>query len=190
MPQSEMSIISEALKKAQKERAKRHDREKSAEDSTDKLFQEATFTIQRVPDERSTGSKVFLVIVSLVIILALAGGSFFYFSRPSSGEKPLVAPARPEKKAAVAPPVVPKVEEKTPVAPIVPTPAENNVTMDTFKKLPTLNGIMYSENQPQAIINGVMVSEGEDVDGFSVLKIYPEKVTLSSGDNDFELKLR
>lgn len=58
------------------------------------------------------------------------------------------------------------------------------------KAVPDLTGIMYLPTSPQAVINGRTVKEGDVVDGYTVMKIYPESVKLSSDDVETELKLR
>ena len=55
--------------------------------------------------------------------------------------------------------------------------------------LPVLNGVMYSPTNPQAIINGKLVSEGDKVGKFTLIKIYPSSVKVSSLGEEFELQL-
>ncbi|MFH1552956.1 MAG: general secretion pathway protein GspB [Candidatus Omnitrophota bacterium] len=59
-----------------------------------------------------------------------------------------------------------------------------------IKDLPVLAGLMYSPTHPQAIINGALVSEGDTVDGFTVNKILPNKVLISYDGKEFELNFR
>ncbi len=58
------------------------------------------------------------------------------------------------------------------------------------RSLPILSGVMYSPVNPQAIVNGKMLSEGDNVGVFKLIKIYPASVKLSTGEEEFELKLR
>jgi len=204
LPRYDMSIISEALKKAQEERANKQKQKKSSKEASERIFPETTFTIQNVSGEKPAASRILLRVISFVIILALAGGAFFYFSRSSSNKEaaPLAKPAEPVITAAPEPAVpreprekaesvsVPAENASEKIAEVLPPPSEKNVIEPAPRDLPALSGIMYSASDPKAIINGVMVCEGETIDGFSVRKITAGKVTISYGDDEFELKLR
>ena len=53
-----------------------------------------------------------------------------------------------------------------------------------------LNGIMYLTDNPKAIINNCIVSEGETVDGATVVKINKNNVVLNFNDTEITLKLK
>lgn len=53
-----------------------------------------------------------------------------------------------------------------------------------------LNGIMYLKDSPRAIINDVMVEEGDVVRGARVNKIYEKSVTLELKHAEVTLKLK
>lgn len=55
---------------------------------------------------------------------------------------------------------------------------------------PVLNGIMYLPTAPRAVINGRTVKEGDVVDGHTVTQILPDRVKLSSENGESELELR
>lgn len=55
---------------------------------------------------------------------------------------------------------------------------------------PKLVGIFYSETNPVAIIDGLSVKEGESVGGYVVVKILPEAVMLKAGNREITLRMR
>jgi hypothetical protein len=52
-----------------------------------------------------------------------------------------------------------------------------------------LNGIMYVENKPQAIINGYVLEDGDKINGAIVLAIEKDCVLLDFNDTDIKLEL-
>jgi len=58
------------------------------------------------------------------------------------------------------------------------------------EKLPAVTGIMFSTERSSAIINDILVFEGSNITGFSVIKIFPDRVKLSKNDKEFILSLR
>jgi len=58
------------------------------------------------------------------------------------------------------------------------------------EKLPAIKGIMFSPERSSAIINDILVFEGSNITGFSVIKIFPDKVKLSKNDKEFILTLQ
>lgn len=63
-------------------------------------------------------------------------------------------------------------------------------TNKTIPVLPSLSGIMYSSLHPQAIINGSVMSEGETADNIHVVKILPGSVIVLLQGETHEIKLR
>lgn len=55
---------------------------------------------------------------------------------------------------------------------------------------PKLVGIFYSETNPVAIINGMSVKEGESVGGYVVVKIMAEAVILKARNQEITLRMR
>jgi hypothetical protein len=53
----------------------------------------------------------------------------------------------------------------------------------------TLGGVAWDEKSPKAIINDQIVGIGDEVAGNKVVDIKQDRVLLSDGVNDFELKL-
>lgn len=52
-----------------------------------------------------------------------------------------------------------------------------------------LSGILWDAAHPLAIMNGAPVSVGDTVDGFQVLDIAPDRVTLSDGTTTYDVRL-
>lgn len=52
-----------------------------------------------------------------------------------------------------------------------------------------LTGIFLDEKSPKALIGNVVVGIGDNVGGNTVIKIEKDRVILSDGSKDFELKL-
>jgi hypothetical protein len=75
-------------------------------------------------------------------------------------------------------------------APILNVPREPIPSRLITRDLPTLSGIMYSSHNPQAIINGVLSSEGETIENFLIVRILPESVVILAEGKKQELKLR
>ncbi len=55
---------------------------------------------------------------------------------------------------------------------------------------PKLVGIFYSDTNPVAIINGMSVKEGESVGGYVVVKIMAEAVILKARNQEITLRMR
>ncbi|MBD3425957.1 MAG: hypothetical protein GF409_01845 [Candidatus Omnitrophica bacterium] len=72
---------------------------------------------------------------------------------------------------------------------LAPT-AKNPVPAPEASDLPQISGIMYSPSAPQAIIGGVLVTEGETVNGYTIIRIEPSVVIISSQDKEYELHMR
>ena len=52
-----------------------------------------------------------------------------------------------------------------------------------------LSGILWDPKEPMAIINGQMVHVGEELDGYRVVEIMQDKVSITDGDQTFQLVL-
>ena len=192
-----MSIITNALKKAQEARQQKTEKSSgspspepgntvSPEDivrSTDekKIFGNGS---QKTPETRTAHSTILPVIFLAIIIAGVSTGIFLNKQRLSSSSS-LNTNTTPAEKVPdntyIARRITP---EKQPGA--IQQPAIKNI-QDT--PLPALTGIMYSVSNPKAVLNGVMVSEGDMVGEFSVVKIFPNKVHIASNGIEYELKL-
>ena len=52
-----------------------------------------------------------------------------------------------------------------------------------------LSGILWDTQSPLAIINGQMLHIGDEVDGYHVTEITPERVAISDGTDTFQLQV-
>ncbi|MFC1480285.1 general secretion pathway protein GspB [Candidatus Omnitrophota bacterium] len=163
-----MSIISDALKKAQNART-----EENGE--TEEHIESA---VQKKIPFRGAGA----IAGGAAILIACIAGGLLLINRPSVS--PLDTAARDDfvKKGA-------RVSEVDATTKSFPS-SEGTAGPAAIKNLPVLSGLMYSPTHPQAIINGTLVSEGATVDGFTVNKILPNKVLISHDGEEFELNFR
>ena len=53
----------------------------------------------------------------------------------------------------------------------------------------TLSGILWDPNQPIAIINGQMVHVGEEHDGYRIVEIVEDHVSITDGTQIFQLQI-
>ena len=188
-----MSIIAEALKKAQQKRSETSDISeilfKTPAESPDispaclpeprKTGGDSRIFIPRIsiPKIASLNPMIIIAILSLVILTGVAAG---FLVRAGSGpsydpaaEKTLETPAAPAAKYYVSA--------------AKPSPSSSSKKRTS---LPIVSGIMYSPRNPQAIVNGMLASEGSTIDGFVLTKILPDTVRVKRGDSEYELKLR
>ena len=175
-----MSIITEALKKAQEKRQVAAEPAGIAPTNYEKGFFSGTpsgAAKNRLARTTSMGLAAITVLLPLVIVISFL---FFANSTPKPPQPDLDSSALSyEAVRAITIPEDP------------PQPAvENAPDLKTFRQLPALNGIMYSAVLPQAVINGTLVGEGEIIDGFSIRRIFPDRVELLSGGNEYELRMR
>ncbi|MDD3088688.1 MAG: hypothetical protein PHT95_01930 [Candidatus Omnitrophica bacterium] len=178
-----MSIIAEALKKAQKEREV-----PPPKSSVDLIPSTLHVLTPKVTALKKSGIPLALASFSL---LAAALVVFFTLMFRAS-EKPSVTPdisvktqdipAGLQGEATLTPP------PSTGRFPAIDEPADPLKRTFTGPR-PELTGIMYSRVSPKAIVGGRMVSEGDTIDGRTVLKILPESVILSSEGQKEEIRL-
>jgi len=177
-----MSIISDALKKTQEKRS-------IAQGAYDPAIQLPPRNTQELNDllgrkkllkdlkRRPRSRRVFLRLASLSLVFVGTAAAVMYFTRFA------IMNAVNEPADGVAAQTF--MEIKKNVAEI----RENLKNIDMVQ-LPTLNGIMYTPASPQAVINDTIVAEGDNVGGFSIVKISPNRVMVASGGEEFELELR
>lgn len=185
-----MSIITEALKKAQEKRSKK-------EDPSEILLKYPIPTSMpgssQIPGTKPKRSKSpvgginkpigALILILLVILLGSLTGILLHRIGPSPT------------------PDTENIQKQNTAQPFfyqnAKSPSSASSESENFelisvrgRTLPVLSGVMYSPVNPQAIINGTLVSEGDKIGEFKLIKIYPASVKISSGEEDFELKLR
>jgi hypothetical protein len=190
-----MSTISDALKKAQKQRMGRP----SAPVTLPKVPPLDDMKEKSKPEpvrERSTGNPSFLLI--LICVATVAVGFFYYLRNtrvdlhitelsPASAVHPEVPVVASEPVAVVKPITPVSVGETTSAEMVVSQPIRQKVARtDT----PVLGGIFFSEKNPVAIINGSAMKEGEMIGAYQVVKILTYSVTLKCDGEEIELRLR
>ena len=177
-----MSIISDALKKTQTKRStSRRETESivqvapNSQELADLLKKKSLIKDLKRKSNFSRRGPVRLISLALVFIGTAALVMYFTrFAIMNAANEPVGI----QKPIAIA-------EIKKNIAQL----KETLKTVDVLQT-PTLNGIMYTPTSPQAIINDTIVTEGDMVSGFSVVKISPESVMVSSGEEEFELELQ
>ncbi|MFA6636108.1 MAG: hypothetical protein WCV56_03195 [Candidatus Omnitrophota bacterium] len=182
-----MSIIADALKKAQEERV------------LEKIFSSGSpsvkpgFTGQK--PSRLTVAVIFLFLLSTIVFV-----SYLVFFRPgNSGQKSVIPPASPLGRTnakTVETTAIPEqtITQGSPVATAMETASPENIEpvaeLTAGPKLPVLSGIMHSPKHPRAVIDGILSSQGDQVGNFRILSIFPDRVIISSSGKEYELILR
>ncbi len=186
-----MSIIQEALKKAQRVRSPA---------ASGMVLRASPAAISKPPAKKFLKPAFFI----LIPVLAFSVLMFGYFSLVSSAPRANPAAVSAEK-SQVVPQLPPIVQEPAPVVgqsvpaarePVTPqsiTAAQQPViqAQDTVKqKSFVLSGIMHLDNGLKAIINDSTVSEGDELDGAIVVKINEDNAILKDGDSQTTLRLK
>ena len=184
-----MSIIQEALRKAQKTPVVRN----AAIPAQRALPKMGNI---RVPIEKPKMKNDMRL--ALYALLFLAVFSFFavkYFSL--TPRRPAVTPPvhlknKPVPVRAAQPDLLPPIVEKQPVAVKTPSiklqpiiPQQPAIQQEDFK----LSGIMHLEDGLRAIINNLTVVEGDEVSGATVASITEHSVILKKGGSEITLRL-
>jgi hypothetical protein len=205
-----MSIISDAIKKAQEQRNTR------VQNDSELLLAPVSQVSAKSKGDYSNVVFIFLTFSLIVGIIATAGIliSNGTVSIPGLPETPLInditeiEPAaelikiettqtksskpKPSADTSQNPLLETESNTKPAIAEIidkVTTPPPAQPLTPIRPELPTLAGIMYSETNPKAIVSGEMVSEGDIVDGFTIEEIHPAMVIISLGDYRASIKI-
>lgn len=167
-----MSIISDALKKAQQ---KEYNREKiTAKASRQTAF--GTRTDFRLPAKNETRkTKNSFLITGLLFIVTLVFFMPFINTYVQNFKKLYVNSALPETISQIK-------NEKI----VIPFPQPIIIPV---KKSFILNGIVYDEKKPLAVINDKIVEVGSLVGDAAVMEINPDSVKLNRNGEDFVIYL-
>ena len=189
-----MSIIQEALKKAQGDFAGKKSVSAPAKSAPAAQPKEVPLPSKAAPDDLTAGrhyrkmpSLRLPALVSVLVILLLVYGlkASLQYSRKHDG----------------TPVPVKQSEEQSPAQKKTIDGSDLNVFgsqthkldpinfMGPRQSLLVLNGIMYVENRPQAIINGQVLEEGDKVSGATVLAIERDCVLLDLNDTNIRLEI-
>jgi hypothetical protein len=214
-----MSIIAKALQKAQKERAEKLRREEEAlkkvraeaaarlatqkaQEAPPPAKEAEPQTSAPLPAEKKAPAKKSLfpyILGGGIILLCVAVIGVVLYVRPfleisqnkvkkTEPAAPVYRPVTPPKKTVQTAPEKPA--EPAAVKPVTAQkPKPVPVTVNP-SDLPVVSGIMYSAANPRAIVNGALVSEGDMVTGYTIRKINPSTVIVSSQGSDYEIRLR
>ncbi|MBN3038839.1 MAG: general secretion pathway protein GspB [Candidatus Omnitrophica bacterium] len=169
-----MSIINDALKKAEKQRdSKQSDAHRILHDIGG--LQRSSL---KSPSERWFIWGGLTIICALTAFLLFAPDS----QQPARVVSEPLAKEEPRKEIAAKP--EPKIAQST-----------FNLRKISLEILPkaedfTLNGIVYDKKRPLAIVNNKIVTEGSLVDGARLLEIQPDNVKLSYKDQEFRVRLK
>jgi hypothetical protein len=189
-----MSIIQEALKKAQADIETKKEAGRLSEQIPVKAPQPETPAPAGVAGHaepaRKTAPQAWAYIMLAVVLIA-AFATIKFPRKETLAEKPAALPAAVQDAEKTV---------TTPAAVIGPTQNEpatvfKDMIPASLKPKPdtahlVLNGIMYLEDGSRAIINNAIVAEGETVEGFVVDKINKKSVVLRSGDTQTTLNLK
>jgi len=177
-----MSIISDALKKAQ-EQSKWHKGEEAITPS---------------PPEtgRHRKNKVrFLSVIRVLFLVAFMSGLVFIgrVYKPEIG-RVLGALTTKIRQGTIEPADEKVAQVKAPLAETVSTPHAIDPKTYTMTKIPpkpyTLSGIVFDKASPYAVINDTVLEKGDRIGEAELISIEKNKVTLLSGDKEITLKLK
>ncbi|MDP8299530.1 MAG: hypothetical protein P9L88_06485 [Candidatus Tantalella remota] len=185
-----MSIISDALRKAQEKRSNGSSITPEPEllaAQTSPEKKDIERLTRKTPSTRTIiaiVAGVIFAVVTPLIILAM-------HIRPSSTPAKTAAEKTVKKKtpSPVKAQEVSVVETKKTPPKEIPQEVKPPVFEETVE-LPSLSGIMYSPTYPMAILNGEMLGEGSKVDGFVIKKILTDRIKLIRNDKEYVIKLR
>jgi hypothetical protein len=204
-----MSIIQEALKKAEEKTAERPQErkvERPVEPSVDAVVARkppAAGAVRRSPDPRFAAALVLALVLALAFLpkaamLRKAQQSGKASVEASSGRTSEPADigtdSRPGASTQADRTVTSAQQSAEPstdgsVESAI-APQQSAPTMRLEHRDYVLNGIMYLEGAPRAIINNAMVEEGDTVDGAKVVKIEKRTVVLQQNGYDINLNIK
>lgn len=177
-----MSIISDALKKAQ-EQSKRHKGQEVIAPSP-----------LETGNRRKSKVQVLSVIRVLSLVAFMSGLVFIgrvYKPEISSVLSGLTTKIRQETIGSADEKVA---QVEVPLLEAVPAPPVIEPKTYTMAKPSpeqyTLNGIVFDEASPYAVINDTIMEKGEYIDEAELISIEKNKVILLSGDKEITLKLK
>ena len=184
-----MSIIQEALKRAQYNYADK----KSLPQAREEPRQErAAPAPAEALDPRVITKKIGIIVYVIVLLALVTGfGIRALFSKIASMDKErqpkdLIAQARqiPPDKAAPRPLASGTVERAAEKLLALVSSGQANQPPNLV-----LNGIMYIEEKPKAIINGTVVRVGDVISGATVTSITENNVLLKYNNNDNQVEM-
>ena len=174
-----MSIIQEALKKAQQNYMQNTVSQKEAiqTDSAEEA------TVSSPPKHIPLPLSALIPGIIILVILAGLGLRTFFLDRPHTGMKNAVSHQEVTYQ---------KTEAKAPAAGDIISPIKKALLTNIMAQPPEfiLNGIMYLQEGPQAIINSTVVRTGDMISGAIVKTINRNNVLLDFNDTEIALTLK
>jgi hypothetical protein len=163
-----MSIISDALKKAQD---KRNPQPKPVRVPAPLLGLVYPELLPVKPKEKLHAKTIKVLLSAILSSLVLAFSSLFLLHIYTPSEKNIHLPPN---------------EDDSQTQPThVPMPAAEYISgniSDPSTETPILNGIMYSTEDAKAILDGKIARRGDKVNSYTVVEISSDKVVLASED--------
>ncbi|OGW75780.1 MAG: hypothetical protein A2Z72_05190 [Omnitrophica bacterium RBG_13_46_9] len=175
-----MSIISEALKKAQ---------ESSRYASPGLKIKKPAAP----PADRTKRKPLSFNIPLIIFILVLLAGPAFFFLRQNPARSTAVRQPVPEKELAPKSEFEESARKEKPLAEskrdIVPPSIASGMDFQ-YRESINLNGIMYTPEKPLAIINNSVMAQGDTVGEFTILRIERDSVRFGFKDEEFVIRLK
>lgn len=130
---------------------------------------------------------------ALVLVLVLVVGHGLrkrpVKSSPAAVPKsPPVAPTPSVPPEAQAPAMLLKLKEEARTLPFKRDPFLRQAAVSLGRGGPSLSGIAWDEEDPTAIINGRIARRGDSIDGYTVVDIRKDGVTLHDGVEELEIQ--
>lgn len=181
-----MSIISDALRKAQSKRGSRQQNKDLS------WITEITETPNETRSARKGKIKKILIALNFVLFVLIAvllirhhGPLMTTVTLPPTAETEAITEEEPlpaEIDQISSPPNVAPQEEPQPQSePAAPKSGSH--------QMPIFSGVMYMDNEPRAILDGRSFGVGEFVHGLEVKSISSDRVVLSDSSSEFTLRL-
>jgi hypothetical protein len=182
-----MSIINEALKKAQQEN-KELDVAKPAPAKPDTDLNSLKSAAPALSMSRNRTLRKKSDIKEIVVIALILGGAtavFFikgFWKGPKATTVPAVTATVPAQGTAAP---------ETPAAAVTPAvSAKNDLSTPSSRPELKLSGIVYDSERPYAIVNDRVLSKGDSIAGATLVEINRDSVRFSFGGEEFELSSR
>lgn len=178
-----MSVIAEALKKAQDTARRKASPSKKTDIKEPKPIKPPT-------GKRSRPFYIYAIPL-LVLVLLFSVVFVFYFLRQNRVEIPEVIEVEVIEEVKEKEPVLeaqlenPAPQDFSPAAMLAPS-----LTLDEVKESIHLNGIMYTPEKPLAVINNSIWAEGEIIGRFKISEIGEDFVKVVSNGEEFVIKLK
>ncbi|MBN1354051.1 MAG: hypothetical protein JW994_05250 [Candidatus Omnitrophica bacterium] len=189
-----MSIIADALKKAQ---------ESSKKPVAQMIMKSVGKAEEAHPGEKPRPVRLRLIALFFVAMLAFCSAALVFYNlrleKLDSGKASSTqdhaaigaadisrAETIAEKDASSGPAALVSPEKDTPVNEVAELPKPRLADINELVKL---NGIMYTTKRPLAVINGAVWGEGEAIGDYRIKEIKNDFVKLVSGDREFILRL-